>query len=93
MKWLRVLGALLTVLVASSGALLISGFGILSAVTDTTEPPPAGADHGSIRTWRCHYFTAKGTFSFESTMESEHVCYPVKRPAPSSWNFRRASFF
>lgn len=95
MKWLRFLGVLLAVLIALCGALMISGFGILFSVTDTTVPPPAGAEHGSIRTWRCHYVTAKGTFSFESMMEAygDDVCYPVKRPTPSSWKFRRASFF
>lgn len=94
MRWLRFLGVLLTALIVLGGAVLVSGFGILFGVTDTTEPPPVGAEHGSIPTWRCHYFTAKGTFSFESTMEAsgDDVCYPVKRPTPSSWKFRRASF-
>ncbi len=96
MKWLRFATALLAVLIVIFGAILLSGQGVLFAVTDATEPAtPSNAEHGRIPAWRCHYVTATGTFSFESTMEAygDSACYPLKRPTPSSWKFRRASFF
>jgi len=94
MKWLKMLGALLAAVIVLSAGLLISGFGILFQVTASTDEHPVPAGYGRLPTWRCQYFTAQGTFSFETTTESygDDVCYPVKRPTPSSWNFRRTSF-
>lgn len=93
MKWLKILGSLLGALIVLCGAFLVSGHGILFAVTDATEP--ATPAHGRLPAWRCHYFTGTGTFSFESNMEAwgDDVCHPVKRPRPSNWKLQRVSFF
>lgn len=87
-RWIVLFGA-----ISLCGAIFLSGHGVLYQVTDTT--PDSDDIHGRIPTWRCHYVTGTGTFSFESTMEAygDSVCYPLKRPTPSSWKFRRASFF
>ena len=95
MKWLKIPLALLAVLIVLFGAILLSGRGVLFAVTDATEPSnPANAEHGRIRAWRRHYVTATGTFSFESSMAfGAEPCGVLKRPSASSWKFRRVSFF
>ena len=87
-RWIVLIGVLGLV-----GALVLSGHGVLYRVTDTS--PSSDDVHGVIPTWRCHYVTGTGTFSFESTMEAygDSVCYPLKRPTPSSWKFQRSSFF
>ena len=93
MKRLRKRWVVLVAAIGLCGALVVSGHGVLYRVTDTT--PRSDEVHGVVPTWRCHYVTAAGTFSFESTQEShgDDVCYPLKRPTSSSWKFRRASFF
>jgi hypothetical protein len=95
MKWLRFATALLGVLIVLFGAILLSGQGVLFAMIDAMEPvTPDNAGHGRIPAWRCHYVTAKGTFSFESSMAfGAEPCDLLKRPDASSWKFRRASFF
>ena len=93
MRRLRKRWIVLVAAVSLFGALVLSGRGVLYRVTDTS--PSSDEIHGVIPTWRCHYVTGAGTFSFESTQEAygDDVCYPLKRPTPSSWKFRRASFF
>ena len=98
MRRLRKRWIILVAATSLCGALVLSGHGVLYRVTDTTPSdttPSSDEVHGVIPTWRCHYVTGTGTFSFESTMEAygDDVCYPLKRATPSSWKFRRASFF
>lgn len=53
------------------GTLVVSDFGVLYWLTDTTRSPAPGTPeerYGVIPTFRCRYFTGAGTFSVETSM-------------------------
>lgn len=96
MKRLKKRWLLLGTLVGLYGALALSDHGVLYWLNDTTpahRPGTSDEIHGVIPTFRCHYFTGTGTFSFESSMAfGAETCSPLKRQTSDSWRFARSRF-
>ena len=92
MKRLRKRWLVLAAAAGLYGALALSGHGVLYWLTNTTAPHQPGEIY--VPTFRCHYFTGTGTFSFEaSTGFGAEACSPLKRPSSDKRKFRRVSFF
>jgi hypothetical protein len=89
-----------TLLLAGLGVayttLAVSDAGVMFWLSDTTERPQHGnhqAGPGVITTFRCHYFTGTGTFSFESSIGfGDEPCGLLKRQSSAKWKFRRTRF-
>lgn len=91
MKRLRKRWLVLAVVAGLYGALALSDHGVVYWFTDTT--PASDEVHGVIPTFRCHYFTGTGTFSFETSMGfGAEACPPLKRQTSDSWRFARSRF-
>lgn len=64
-------------------SLIVSGHGVLFWIQDTT-PPPGESEHGTIRTFRCHYFTGTRTYPLDTSMGfGAETCFVLRR-APAS---------
>ena len=97
MKRLRKRWLVLAAVIGLCGTLALSDHGVVYWLTDTTPPHRPGTSdeiHGVIPTFRCHYFTGTGTFSFESWPEAfgEEACLPLKRLDASREKFRQSRF-
>lgn len=81
-RWLRwiVLGLFALLYIS----LVVSGHGVLFWIQDTTQPPEESEAHGTIPTFRCHYFTGSRTFRLETSMGfGAETCFVLRR-APAS---------
>lgn len=79
LRWL--LAGLIAFLYTS---LIVSGHGVVFWIHNTTPPPGESGPHGSIPTFRCHYFTGTRTFRLDTSMGfGAEPCHMLRR-APAS---------
>ncbi len=91
MKRLRKRWLVLVAVIGLYGALALSNHGVLYWLTFTTPPHRPGTIY--VPTFRCHYLTGTGTFSFEtSTGFGAEACSPLKRQSRDKRKFARSRF-
>ena len=92
MKRLRKRWLVLAAAIGLYGTLVLSDHGVLYWLTDTTQPHRPGTIY--VPTFRCHYFTGTGIFSFEASWGGfgAESCSPLKRPSTSSLGFAKSRF-
>lgn len=65
-------------------SLIVSGNGVLFWIQDTTLPPEDVEHHGTIPTFRCHYFAGVRTFRLDTSRAfGAETCHVLRR-APAS---------
>ncbi|WP_332659722.1 hypothetical protein [Brevundimonas sp.] len=64
-------------------SLIVSGRGVLFWIQDTTPPPRPSESHGTIPTFRCHYFTGMRTFPLDTSRGFGAESCDVLRRAPA----------
>jgi hypothetical protein len=65
-------------------SLIVSGYGVLFWIQNTTLPPGSNGPHGVIPTFRCHYFTGARTFRLDTSMGFGAETCSVFRRAPAT---------